>query len=447
MIAYLPEIYPDELAYSWFCRYYVHSGCITHKMALNDILYKRCNNPSKEFLGHLQSDMLLKIEKMYPLRHIVQEHTMFPQYARFIPREQKKKAMHFLAHDFCDAHFLFAILPRNESDRYLKYCPLCVKEDRENYGETYWHRIHQIRNMQVCHKHGCYLHSSTVTAKSDQTFTLCPAELFAVNDDITMVGNPQEIQYAKYMPDVFNAPMEFDKDIPISAVMYYAINDTPYIKKSGRTKYTKQLTEDIRAFYQTLNITDAASMNQIQRLFLGERFDFSVVCQIWFFLHLPVKQLVNPSLTAAQIQQENDTHYMRNREPIDWAAFDVETAALLERIARDIYNGTASDTGRPERVSEKLIYRTLDLPKHRLENLPKCRAILERYSETYPENWARRIVWAYKELKRNGGEKPHFWSDIRQLSGVKRKNIDAVLPLLCKYTDDMTANAIRKIVE
>ena len=85
MIAYLPEIYPDELAYSWFCRYYVHSGCITHKMALNDILYKRCNNPSKEFLGHLQSDMLSEIKKMYPLEHIVLEHTMFPQYARFIP--------------------------------------------------------------------------------------------------------------------------------------------------------------------------------------------------------------------------------------------------------------------------------------------------------------------------------------------------------------------------
>ena len=62
MISYLPEIYPDELVYSWFCRYYVHSGCLTHKMALDDILYKRCNNPSKEFLGHLNPDMQKKIQ-------------------------------------------------------------------------------------------------------------------------------------------------------------------------------------------------------------------------------------------------------------------------------------------------------------------------------------------------------------------------------------------------
>ncbi len=50
MISYLPEIYPDELVYSWFCRYYVHSGCLTHRMALKEILYSRCNNPSKEFI-------------------------------------------------------------------------------------------------------------------------------------------------------------------------------------------------------------------------------------------------------------------------------------------------------------------------------------------------------------------------------------------------------------
>ena len=66
MISYLPEIYPDELVYSWFCRYYVHTGCLTHKAALNDILSNRHDNPSKEFLGHLNADMLAAIQRMYP---------------------------------------------------------------------------------------------------------------------------------------------------------------------------------------------------------------------------------------------------------------------------------------------------------------------------------------------------------------------------------------------
>ncbi len=446
MISYMPEIYPDELIFSWFCRYYVHSGCITHKAALSDILFKRCNNPSIEFIGHLQADMLSLIQKMYSLEDLVLHHTMFPQYARFIPLEQRKQALYHMAYDFCDAHHLFSILPKNETDNALKYCPLCVKEDRQKYGEAYWHRIHQIRNMQICHKHGCYLHRSAVSAKSEQLFVFLPAQQYTDNISVNMASNPIEFNYSEYLANVFNAPMDFEKDIPIGAVMYYAMSKTPYMKKSGRTKYTKQLTEDIQTYFKHLNIPDTASMSQIQRLFLGERFDFSVVCQIGFYLNIPDNQFVNPSLTAKQIRQEKDIHYMRDKEPVDWTVFDEDTAPILERVAREIYDGTASETGRPERVSEKLIYRELDLPKHRLENLPKCKAIFDRYTETYPENWARRIVWAYNILKAEKNGTTFYWSDIRHLSGVKKERLDLIIPLLSKFADSKTVNDIIEII-
>ena len=104
MISFLPEIYPDELVYSWFCRYYVHSGCFTHKMALDDILYNRHNNPSKEFIGHLSSEAQEKIQSLYSLEKLILDHTMFPQYARFLPLERKKNALYHLTNDFCDVH-------------------------------------------------------------------------------------------------------------------------------------------------------------------------------------------------------------------------------------------------------------------------------------------------------------------------------------------------------
>ena len=115
MITYLPEIYPDELVYSWFCRYFVHSGYLTHKAALQDILQNRHNNPSKEFLGHLTPDILTAIKRMYPIDKIIIEHTMFPQYARFIPLEQRKNTLYSIGNDFCDVHHLFAVLPRSDS--------------------------------------------------------------------------------------------------------------------------------------------------------------------------------------------------------------------------------------------------------------------------------------------------------------------------------------------
>ena len=91
MINYLPAIYPDELFYSWLCRYYVHSGCLTHKMALDDILLKRCHNPSKEFIGHLNPNAQKRIEEIYPMEYLILNHTMYPQYARFIPLEEKRR--------------------------------------------------------------------------------------------------------------------------------------------------------------------------------------------------------------------------------------------------------------------------------------------------------------------------------------------------------------------
>lgn len=136
---------------------------------------------------------------------------------------------------------------------------------------------------------------------------------------------------------------------------------------------------------------------------------------------------------------------IKDKIPLDWQTLDDELSVVLEETAKDIYNGSA--TVRPERVSEWLIYRELELSAHRLENLQKCRAIFERYTESYEENWARRIVWAYNKLKAERKDKPFYWSDIRQLSGVKKHNINKVIPLIPKHTDKRTANRIIRLIE
>ena len=89
MISYIPEIYPDELVYSWFCRLYIHAGYLTHKAALSDLFEKRSCNPSKEFIGHLNTEAKSIISMVIPIKELVIRHTMFPQYARFISADKK----------------------------------------------------------------------------------------------------------------------------------------------------------------------------------------------------------------------------------------------------------------------------------------------------------------------------------------------------------------------
>ena len=442
MIFYLSEIYPDELIYSWFCRYYVHSGCFTHKMALDDILYSRHNNPSKEFVGHLSPKAKEKIQSLYSLEELALNHTMFPQYARFLPSERKKNALHHLAHDFCDVHQLFAVLPRTESDRFLKYCPLCTEEDRQKFGETFWHRVHQIQNMIICPTHNCFLKASSVTAISSQAYTLCPAEEYTLARETTVSENSVLSSFNRYLADVFNAPFSFEPDLPISAILHHALKGSSYISKNEKMRYPKHLADDLKLFYSNMNIAHIATFSQIQKTLNGESFDFSVICQIAFYLNITPKNLLS---TKSPSETPSVPHHVKE-QILDWNDYDLEIAPTLEQIAQDIYSGRASTDGRPERVSERLIYQKLSLSAHRLEKMPKCQAILAQYRESYEESWARRVVWAYQKLKAERPNTPVFWSDIRDLAGVKKQNIEKAIPFLAKHTDKTTYNAILRII-
>lgn len=446
MTGFMSVIYPDELIYSWFCRYYVHSGYPNNRMALEDILYNRHNNPSKEFLGHLNPEMEQVIKSMYPINELVLEHTMFPQYARFIECTKKKDALYRLGNDFCDAHQLFSILPRNEGDKYLKYCPLCVTDDRGQYGEAYWHRKHQIRNMNVCAKHKCRLAISTIPAKSEQSFTLDPAEIAVQDIMVKPAVNSLEMEFASYMEEIFETPMDFENDTAINDILYYGMERTKYMSSTGKTRNTQMLADDIQKYYRGIGLNDVASMYQIQRTLLGNRSDFSVVCQIAFYLGISIDNLLHPSLPEELVLKREGNRGSKEETPEDWNQYDEEMAPILEKVACDIYHGNISDTGRPERVSERLIYKYAGLANHRLENMPKCRGILSRYKESYAQNWARRLVWAYKKVKADKVDKPVFWCDMRELSGVKKKNADVITPFLEQYADKSTADAIKSLL-
>lgn len=90
--------------------------------------------------------------------------------------------------------------------------------------------------------------------------------------------------------------------------------------------------------------------------------------------------------------------------------------------------------GKPEKVTEKFICRILGIKQHQLENMPKCRTVLERYSESYPELWARKLVWAYEWLE-NNEEDVFYWKHLRKLTGVKKERFDEIIPYLKKYAD------------
>lgn len=442
MKMYFPEIYPDELVYSWFGRFAVHSGYINSQL-LQFLYCKRSDTPIKEFIGNLNPEAREYIGKTYPLRDLVLNHTMYPQYARFAPLDQRQDALYKLCNENCDMHHLFAVLPRCEKEQYLKYCPACAREDREKYAETYWHRKHQIRNMGICPKHKCRLRDSSVPAKSMSLYSFVTAEEVIPDiEESIPVESPLQIAFAEYTEQVFDVPVDFEKDIPLSSILYYAMKGTEYMKATGNSRYMTKFVSDMTRFYEQIELNEIASIGRIQRTLLsGERYDFSLTCQIGFFLNMTSEELTAPQLSEEQIRTEKESHYIKGKTTPDWEEYDNKMSLAIEQVAADIYSGAADNWGKPEKVTEKLICKILGIKAHRLENMPKSRAVLDKYAESYPESWARKLVWAYEWLE-NNEEDVFYWKHLRKLTGVKKARFDEIVPYLKKYADADEVKAI-----
>lgn len=137
MIAYFPEIYPDELIYSVLARYFVRTGYLAYTFCAEDIFQDKRVRPDIEFLNAMKPEALELLCGDMPVAELVEKHTMFPYYARFLPFGRRNKAFGALCSMSGDYNNLLAIpKQKNGVQRYLRYCPMCADMDRTLYGES-----------------------------------------------------------------------------------------------------------------------------------------------------------------------------------------------------------------------------------------------------------------------------------------------------------------------
>ena len=145
MINYFPTAYPDELLYSRLARYYTKSGYMAYTFAAEELFESKTVRPDMDFINSYTSDAIRAITKNISMEAVIEKHTMFPCYGRFLPRERRQKAFQALVSMMGNYYNLLPIpQSKNGKVRCLRYCPACAANDREQYGEAYWHRIHQI---------------------------------------------------------------------------------------------------------------------------------------------------------------------------------------------------------------------------------------------------------------------------------------------------------------
>jgi hypothetical protein len=180
MIGFFPDPYPDELFYSICARYSRRVGYQSQTYTTSDLFGARIlvaiALPSN--LNHLIS--VLPPGHRYTVDQLIDEHTLLPFYAPFLPPERVVKVRESMAEDNGGkrTHSAAGVLARGNSQyATFRYCPACVTEDRRRYGETYWHRAHQAPRAIVCPRHAVWLEPSDVYLHSrDRRKSISTAE-------------------------------------------------------------------------------------------------------------------------------------------------------------------------------------------------------------------------------------------------------------------------------
>lgn len=481
MIGFMPAVYPDELVYSWYARYYAHSGHSAYVFAIGDLLENRNIRPDVEFLNRLNPDVREVISSMIPMEELVLQHTMFPS-ARFVQNPRKNTALQSMMKQEGDVHNLLP-LPKSNLPRYIKYCPLCAKEDREKYGEAFWRRSALLRNVDICAKHRCRLKNTNILISGKQSPRLYVAETEIKDMEPEFVEDCLELQFTQYMTEVFHAPIVMDNEVEIGDFLNSKLESTKYLSVRGKMRNISLLFEEFKKCYGELPQQGITKLSQMQKIFTGYRYDFYEICQMAFFLGISADDLANPKLPeksqterfnekvaelynagmgchriAREVGSCSSTALKANRvkpkakhdysvrkgmRKADWDAMDEEMLQTVRDVCEQIYHNEGS---RPGRVTTYAVCRALNLPDKRFDYLPKCKAVIQEYAEAFEVYWAREVVWAYKSLVESERGNNIYWRDIRDITNMRRNNFLASFPYLHLFTDQDTIKAIQSLL-
>lgn len=163
MPATFPSFLPDELIYSARARYIQHMrfgnvrGIIEESFGVKNATAVLDLPSGLELFIHS-----LPLGHSYTIDYLISNHTHLPLYALFLePSRLKQVRQDMASTNGGSIHTRIGLMAsRIPANKYFQFCVRCNQEDLENYGEVYWHRLHQVAGVHICPKHLIWLEQS-----------------------------------------------------------------------------------------------------------------------------------------------------------------------------------------------------------------------------------------------------------------------------------------------
>ena len=462
-----PHPYPDELIYSILARYSVRAGYSQYIFVAEDLFQRRSLRPNFEYLPALKDEVVKELTRNRTLCEVILNHTMFPCYCRFLPIDRKRRAINSLVKMDGNYHDV-TLYPKCKESKTMRYCPLCVSKDRNDYGETYWHRIHQINELSICPLHYCYLADTSFIISGKVSPDLTPAEIVIPDNlRINYCENERLRLFADYVYKVFMLPVKMDNDCGAAYAIKIKTENTKYRSPRGEICRITALYKDFVNFYCGV-INDLPKQWQIHKLITGQRCDFWEVSLLGFFLNIApiefqkatildkkqedvfderIKSLREKGLSYPKIAETMNTSVdtIKNavyapkknpkqrarkggkpgRRPIDWSRMDEE---MLPRVIETITELKSSE--KPVRITVGGVARLIGLKSKQINKLIRCKEEIEKHCQSQEEFWAKKVVWAWSIISREGRSKSV--KQVRVITNMSTDQIRRCMPDLGK---------------
>lgn len=229
MLTWFPTPYPGELFYSVLCRYYMSSGIREHNIVKRQLFGGKSGIKMATLYPNAAIYAVLSQlpEGVFDGRNMILHHTPFLYYTRmYQPQERESLLGDLLQGRGRTPTHLWRTFPKE--DYALRYCPLCIQEDTQIYGELYYHVEHQIPLSGVCVRHKCRLKQITV-ANARLTLNNCFYPLGAMETDREpdMDISPAELRVSELVREYWMLPASVSP--PACNNLYQALLNRGYM--------------------------------------------------------------------------------------------------------------------------------------------------------------------------------------------------------------------------
>lgn len=168
MIGFFPDPYPDEPLYSVCARYQ------------DSVQYPSKSSVARELLGNGNAAAVIGLPwcldnliaalppgHRYTIENLINHQTLLPFYNPFLPVAQKNRLVQDMRGSRGTGLYqrLGFFRAGIQFPAWLRFCPICVEVDEHQFGECYWHRLHQVPGVEVCPTHSVFLENSNVSAQ------------------------------------------------------------------------------------------------------------------------------------------------------------------------------------------------------------------------------------------------------------------------------------------